>query len=227
MIQIVTGKRGYPHVTSYQMQAFNRGVIGDFALIGNNNKMQAQKINNNLVRILDGCVVFQGIYAIIEQGNYEDVAIENVEVGYRRIDTIYLHYTKNASTVLESVSIDVEKGQTVQSNPVPPTFPDADRWEDDIDVKIPMYDVLVTMDGITITPYERMTKEYPSLNEVFQSVSNGKGLIADAITDKGVITSATDTFATMADNIRRIPSGGVTWELIDFNYNEVEFVIIM
>jgi hypothetical protein len=83
------------------------------------------------------------------------------------------------------------------------------------------------MDGITITPYERMTKEYPSLNEVFRSVSNGKELIADAITDKGVITSAADTFATMADNIRRIPSGGgITWELIDFNYNEVEFVII-
>jgi hypothetical protein len=138
-----------------------------------------------------------------------------------------LHYVKKASTVLESVSIDVEKGQTVQSNPVPPTFPAADRWEDDIDVKIPMYDVLVTMDGITITPYERMTKEYPSLNEVFRYVSNGKELIADAITDKGVITSAADTFATMADNIRRIPSGGgITWELIDFNYNEVEFVII-
>lgn len=169
MIDIVTGKRGYPHVTSYQMQAFNRGVLGDFALIGNNHKMQAQKINNNRVRILDGCVVFQGVYAIIEHGNYEDITIENIEVGYRRIDTIYLHYVKNANTVLESVSIDVEKGQTVQSNPVPPTFPDADRWEDDIDVKIPMYDVLVTMDGITITPYERMTNEYPSLNDLSKS----------------------------------------------------------
>ena len=46
------------------------------------------------------------------------------------------------------------------------------------------------------------------LQEVFTSVSNGKELIADAITDKGVETSATDTFATMASNILDIPSGG-------------------
>lgn len=45
------------------------------------------------------------------------------------------------------------------------------------------------------------------LNEVFQSVSNGKTLIASAITDKGVNTEATDTFQTMADNIGMIQSG--------------------
>lgn len=47
-----------------------------------------------------------------------------------------------------------------------------------------------------------------AIDEVFQSVSDGKELIADAITDKGVPTSATDTFATMASNISSIPSGG-------------------
>lgn len=40
-----------------------------------------------------------------------------------------------------------------------------------------------------------------AMDEVFQSVSNGKGLIADAITDKWVSTSATDSFQTMATNI--------------------------
>lgn len=46
------------------------------------------------------------------------------------------------------------------------------------------------------------------LNELKNSVSNGKTLIADAITDKGVPTSATDTFQTMANNIRDINGGG-------------------
>lgn len=41
---------------------------------------------------------------------------------------------------------------------------------------------------------------------VFQSVSDGKELIADAITDKGVPTSASDTFQDMADNIAQISS---------------------
>lgn len=45
-------------------------------------------------------------------------------------------------------------------------------------------------------------------NELFQSVSDGKSKIAGAITDKGVATSANDTFDTMAGNIRNIQSGG-------------------
>lgn len=36
------------------------------------------------------------------------------------------------------------------------------------------------------------------------SVSDGKNLIATAITDKGVITSGSDSFSTMADNISKI-----------------------
>lgn len=47
-----------------------------------------------------------------------------------------------------------------------------------------------------------------ALNEVFTDVSNGKELLADAITDKGVPTFATDTFETMSNNITAIPSGG-------------------
>lgn len=48
------------------------------------------------------------------------------------------------------------------------------------------------------------------LDEVKQSVNDGKTLVAAAITDKGVPTAATDTFQTMADNILDIetdPSG--------------------
>ena len=44
--------------------------------------------------------------------------------------------------------------------------------------------------------------------ELFQSVSDGKNKIAGAITDKGVTTSANDTFDTMATNIRNIPNSG-------------------
>lgn len=46
------------------------------------------------------------------------------------------------------------------------------------------------------------------LNEVFQSVSDGKSEIAAAITDKGVPTDVTATFSAMATNISNIPTGG-------------------
>lgn len=46
------------------------------------------------------------------------------------------------------------------------------------------------------------------LNEVFQSVSNGKSLIASTITDKGITTAADATFQTMATNIGKISGSG-------------------
>lgn len=44
-------------------------------------------------------------------------------------------------------------------------------------------------------------------NELFQSVSNGKITVANAITDKGVATATDATFATMASNISKIQTG--------------------
>ena len=43
-----------------------------------------------------------------------------------------------------------------------------------------------------------------AIDQLFQSVSNGKSQIASAITDKGVSTSSSASFSTMASNIRRI-----------------------
>jgi len=46
-----------------------------------------------------------------------------------------------------------------------------------------------------------------AINENFTSVSNGKALIASAITDKGISTSSSATFSTMASNINNITTG--------------------
>lgn len=46
-----------------------------------------------------------------------------------------------------------------------------------------------------------------AIDELFISASNGKELIADAITGMGVSTSANDTYATMAGNIGKIETG--------------------
>ena len=48
-----------------------------------------------------------------------------------------------------------------------------------------------------------------AIDQLFTSVSNGKQQIASAITDKGVSTSGTDSFATMAENIGKIATGEV------------------
>ena len=55
-----------------------------------------------------------------------------------------------------------------------------------------------------ITKADMFKEVKEELDEVKQSVSNGKQLVASAITDRGIETLANDTFQTMADNIQKI-----------------------
>ena len=54
-----------------------------------------------------------------------------------------------------------------------------------------------------------------AISELFQSASNGKQLIATAITGKGVETSANDSFQTMANNIGSIQNSGGGTNIIE------------
>jgi len=47
-----------------------------------------------------------------------------------------------------------------------------------------------------------------AVNELFTNVSDGKNLVASAITDKGVPASGSDTFPVLAGKIEDIPAGG-------------------
>ena len=49
--------------------------------------------------------------------------------------------------------------------------------------------------------------------QLYQNVAEGKALVAAAITDKKVPTSADATFQTMAENVKKI-SGGANYEAI-------------
>ncbi len=70
--------------------------------------------------------------------------------------------------------------------------------------------------------FDDVGKSIQSLNQgqrdLFTSVSNGKTKIAEAITDKGVTTSANANFDTMASNIRSIETGGGGGGEVDPNF---------
>ncbi len=70
------------------------------------------------------------------------------------------------------------------------------------------YDILPTVDSVKNNTESGKLVDALAIKEVFISVSDGKELIASAITDKGVQTGATATFAEMADNIGNIQGGG-------------------
>ena len=75
-------------------------------------------------------------------------------------------------------------------------------------ITLPNYPTVVTSaNGISIADTANnftATNVEGALAELFQYVSNGKTLIASAITDMGVTTLATATFEQMANNIRQI-----------------------
>ena len=75
-------------------------------------------------------------------------------------------------------------------------------------ITLPNYPTVVSSaDGITIADTAgnfTATNVEEALAELFQFVSNGKTLIASAITDMGVDTSNTDSFEVMANKIRTI-----------------------
>ena len=76
----------------------------------------------------------------------------------------------------------------------------------------------VTQDGvISIHDYDKMKENISGLEE---SVKQGKALVASAITDKKVPTSADATFQTMAENVRQISCG------ISFNSLDTDMTVI-
>lgn len=70
---------------------------------------------------------------------------------------------------------------------------------------------LTTEDKTLIGAINEINSENESLqnqiNELFQNVSNGKELIASAITDKGVDASEEETFQSLSEKINQIPVG--------------------
>ena len=102
---------------------------------------------------------------------------------------------------IEIASVDLPVG----SNEVPDNTV---IYEEDDDESI---DNAITAENIIIKDADNnftATHVEGALKELFQSASNGKTLIANAITGKGVATNASDSFQTMATNIGNISSGG-------------------
>ena len=76
---------------------------------------------------------------------------------------------------------------------------------------------------ISLSPTDEtlLSDEISSLKS---SVSNGKSLIAAAVTDKGVPTAASDSFTTMSNNIRKI-NDPVPSQSLPEGYTQVNYIL--
>ena len=100
---LITGYWGEPHVTPENQRGFNAAVFGAgrFVLpVGE--RLRAESIGNNTVRIYDGQLLDNGAQAGIPAGTNDDLLIPEAGQGMKRSDLIVFEYRKDPSTLVET-----------------------------------------------------------------------------------------------------------------------------
>ena len=145
-LHLVTGYAGKAHVTSADQGAFNAGVFGTGEYVMyTGNKLSAQVISNNQIRIFDGDVLMQGRHICIKKNTYEDVAIANGLSGLNRNDLIVLRYTKDANTGVENVAFAVLQGVSTEGTASDPAHTTGDILSGECLLhEMPLYRVKLT-----------------------------------------------------------------------------------
>lgn len=142
-MRIVTGYRGEPHIVSDDLQAFNKGAIGDVILpIGD--RLHGHMETSTILRIDNGVAIMGGVEFRVEYGTHDDVPIDNGAQGMNRIDLVCARYQKDGGTGVESMSWAVVKGTPSSGTAVEPSYPTGDIIAGDADVYFPMYRVKLT-----------------------------------------------------------------------------------
>ena len=171
-MNIVTGYRGEPHITSQQKRNINIGIFGSGAHIikGVGAELSATVISANEVEIADGMIMCEGCTSEIARGTTESMTIDNGTQGKLRIDLIVARYNRNTSTGVEDMALIVIKGNPSASDPQAPAYISGSIAEGDTTVDFPIYQV--NIDGISIT----------SVDALVDTV-NIPDLISDSISD--------------------------------------------
>ena len=149
-MNIITGYRGEPHITSQQKRNTNIGIFGVTPRIvkGVGSELAATIVSANSITIADGMVVCQGCTAEITRGTSESITIENGEQGMLRTDLIVVRYSKNSGTGVEDMQLAVIKGTPAASNPQTPAHTSGTIADGDTLVEFPLYQV--NINGISI-----------------------------------------------------------------------------
>lgn len=151
-LELVTGYWGMEHVTAEQDADLNAGIIGsDNYVLNIGEKMRAEAVSANKVRIFDGIFMAYGRQCILGDGEYEDVTIENGTPGLLRNDMIVVKYKKDEESGKENATFAVLKGESgsVAKDPVPNK---QDIRSGAFESEVPMYRVKIN--GLAIEKIE-------------------------------------------------------------------------
>ena len=170
---LITGYWGEPHVTAENDRGFNAAVFGAgrFVLpVGE--RLRAEYIGNNTVRVHDGKLMNNGALAGIAAGKYIDLLIPETGQGMKRNDLIVFQYRKDQSTLIETGDIIVVSGAETSGTPSDPVLEQQDLLTDEATFdQMPLY--RVTVSGASISAPVRVF----SLISNFQGMKAGLGAV--------------------------------------------------
>ena len=220
-MNIITGYRNEPHVTSQQLRNTYIPIFGsDAKILDVGSKMAVTVISANEIDIADGQLICEGCTAEIAHGTTETLTIDNGTQGEQRIDLIVARYTKDSGTGVEDMQLAVIKGTESATSPAVPAHTSGLIADGDTLVEFPLY--RVNINGINITSVERLVDVVNIPSAKFVSTMRKRNIAAGyANTEKsltvnfgivpmGVSTIVGSSFEAMSDGgYRALRSGTV------------------
>lgn len=210
-MEIITGYRAEPHITSAQDRAVNQGAFGQGSYILDvGTQLAAEIVTANEIRVHDGALSMQGCTASIDQGAYDTLEISNGSQGMLRTDLIVARYTKAAGTNIEDVELVVIEGTPAASSPATPTYNTGDIQAGDSPVDFPLYQV--NIDGVAIDSVELLADVVTSLDGVSALLPQGEAKSASGTmtynSTSGYSTASID-LGEPADGVLRLFNGAI------------------
>lgn len=174
-MELVTGRKGSPHVTSQQDRMLNQGIFDEGSyILATGQQLEPQVQSSNEIRIRDGAIMAQGALGCVKVNTYDSVTIQNGNQGMKRIDLICWQYTYDAEQDVESAEWVVIQGTPAESDPQQPAYTDGDIQQGDSPVQVPVF--AVELDGINVTGVTTLLPTAPTLEELNSKI---QGVLAD------------------------------------------------
>lgn len=222
---LVTGYKGEDHVTASQWADLNRGIVGDAVILDVGSKMSVAIQTANQITVNDGIVMFDGREFYIEYGDSTNIAIASGTQGMMRNDIVYIEYTKDGSTGVESGAFKVAEGIPKLNNPSDPNITDMDIRTGVllsqkkfcrvriVGTAIVGVDILVPVMNNLPAMMANIEKKFAELNSksVPDTTPIKQGDIASVTTERNGIWY----FASTANGVTGIPEGA--WGMVKYD----------
>lgn len=187
---LITGYWGEPHVIPENDRGINAAIFGTgrFVLpVGE--QFRAEYIGNNTIRMYDGKLVDNGAAAGIQAGQYIDLLISEAGQGKKRNDLIVFQYAQDISTLIESGTFVVIKGEETSG-----TATDPELTQNDLLTNNATFDQMalwrVSVSEATISAPVKMFSVSTNINSVYSRIANaGLGGISKGVDSVKDITA--------------------------------------